>query len=73
MSRSAVVVRETKESDVRVELTIDGTGQTEVDTGVPFYDHMLHALGKHAGQDLLEGIYTLPVDEIENLDATVWW
>ena len=53
MSRSAVVVRETKESDVRVELTIDGTGQIEVDTGVPFYDHMLAQLGKHGGFDLL--------------------
>jgi imidazoleglycerol-phosphate dehydratase len=53
MSRSAVVVRETKESDVRIELTIDGTGQIEVDTGVPFYDHMLAQLGKHGGFDLL--------------------
>ncbi len=53
MSRSAVVVRETKESDVHIELTIDGTGQIEVDTGVPFYDHMLAQLGKHGGFDLL--------------------
>jgi imidazoleglycerol-phosphate dehydratase len=53
MSRSAVVVRETKESDVRIELTLDGTGQIEVDTGVPFYDHMLSQLGKHGGFDLL--------------------
>jgi imidazoleglycerol-phosphate dehydratase len=53
MSRSAVVVRETKESDVRVELTLDGTGRIEVDTGVPFYDHMLSQLGKHGGFDLL--------------------
>ena len=53
MSRNAVVVRETKESDVRVELSLDGTGQIEVDTGVPFYDHMLSQLGKHGGFDLL--------------------
>ncbi len=53
MSRSAVVVRETKESDVRIELTIDGNGRIEVDTGVPFYDHMLAQLGKHGGFDLL--------------------
>jgi imidazoleglycerol-phosphate dehydratase len=53
MSRNAVVVRETKESDVRVELTLDGTGQIEVETGVPFYDHMLSQLGKHGGFDLL--------------------
>ena len=53
MSRSAVVVRETKESDVRIELSLDGTGRVEVDTGVPFYDHMLSQLGKHGGFDLL--------------------
>jgi imidazoleglycerol-phosphate dehydratase len=53
MSRSAVVVRETKESDVRIELNLDGTGRIEVGTGVPFYDHMLSQLGKHGGFDLL--------------------
>jgi imidazoleglycerol-phosphate dehydratase len=53
MSRNAVVVRETKESDVRIELSLDGTGRAEVDTGVPFYDHMLSQLGKHGGFDLL--------------------
>jgi imidazoleglycerol-phosphate dehydratase len=53
MSRNAVVVRQTKESDVRVELSLDGTGQIEVETGVPFYDHMLSQLGKHGGFDLL--------------------
>jgi imidazoleglycerol-phosphate dehydratase len=53
MTRSAVVVRQTKESDVRVELSLDGTGQIEVETGVPFYDHMLSQLGRHGGFDLL--------------------
>jgi imidazoleglycerol-phosphate dehydratase len=53
MSRNAIVVRETKESDVRIELSLDGTGRIEVDTGVPFYDHMLSQLGKHGGFDLL--------------------
>jgi imidazoleglycerol-phosphate dehydratase len=52
MSRHAKVTRTTKESDVFVELEIDGTGTTEIDTGVPFYDHMLAQLGKHAGFDL---------------------
>jgi imidazoleglycerol-phosphate dehydratase len=52
MSRQAKVTRTTKESDVFVELEIDGTGTTEIDTGVPFYDHMLAQLGKHAGFDL---------------------
>jgi imidazoleglycerol-phosphate dehydratase len=52
MSRSARVQRTTKESDVLVELEIDGTGRTDVDTGVPFFDHMLEQLGKHGGLDL---------------------
>jgi imidazoleglycerol-phosphate dehydratase len=52
MSRTALVERATKESDVSVRLTIDGTGQTQVDTGVPFFDHMLSQLGKHGGFDL---------------------
>ena len=52
-SRSARVERRTKESDVLVELTLDGTGTTEVDTGVPFFDHMLSQLGRHGGFDLV--------------------
>lgn len=53
MSRTARIERTTKESDVLVELNLDGTGQVDVSTGVPFYDHMLSQLGKHGGLDLL--------------------
>jgi imidazoleglycerol-phosphate dehydratase len=52
VSRSAAVQRTTKESDVLVELELDGTGVVDVETGVPFYDHMLAQLGKHGGFDL---------------------
>ncbi|HSN07379.1 MAG TPA: imidazoleglycerol-phosphate dehydratase HisB, partial [Candidatus Angelobacter sp.] len=52
MSRSARVQRTTKESDVLVELEIDGSGRTDIETGVPFFDHMLEQLGKHGGLDL---------------------
>ena len=52
MSRSARVQRTTKESDVLVELDLDGSGVVDIETGVPFYDHMLAQLGKHAGFDL---------------------
>jgi imidazoleglycerol-phosphate dehydratase len=52
MSRSARVQRTTKESDVLVELEIDGTGRTDIETGVPFFDHMLEQLGRHGGLDL---------------------
>ncbi|GAA1638671.1 imidazoleglycerol-phosphate dehydratase HisB [Nocardia ninae] len=44
--------RVTKESSIVVELDLDGTGKTEIATGVPFYDHMLTALGAHASFDL---------------------
>jgi imidazoleglycerol-phosphate dehydratase len=44
--------RETKETTVDVTLVVDGTGATDVETGIPFFDHMLQQLGKHAGFDL---------------------
>ena len=52
MSRFAKVERETKESNVLVELELDGHGSTDIDTGVPFFDHMLNQLAKHGGFDL---------------------
>lgn len=52
MSRSARVQRSTKESDVLVELDVDGGGVVDVDTGLPFFDHMLAQLGKHGLFDL---------------------
>jgi imidazoleglycerol-phosphate dehydratase len=51
-SRTGRVERTTKESSIVVELDLDGTGRTEIDTTVPFYDHMLTALGTHASFDL---------------------
>ena len=50
--RRAHVQRSTKESSVNVELILDGTGKISVETGVPFFDHMLSQLGKHSGFDL---------------------
>ncbi|MGC5616097.1 imidazoleglycerol-phosphate dehydratase HisB [Georgenia sp. Z1491] len=52
MSRTGRVERTTSESQVLVELDLDGEGRTEISTSVPFYDHMLTALGKHSGMDL---------------------
>jgi imidazoleglycerol-phosphate dehydratase len=50
--RTARVERATAETKVSVELTLDGTGVTQADTGVPFFDHMLAQLGRHGGLDL---------------------
>lgn len=52
MGRTARVERTTKESSVLLELDLDGTGEVEVETGVPFFDHMMSQLGKHGGFDL---------------------
>ncbi|AWK72312.1 imidazoleglycerol-phosphate dehydratase HisB [Rhodococcus sp. NPDC019627] len=50
--RIAKVERTTKESSITVELNLDGTGIVDISTGVPFFDHMLTALGSHASFDL---------------------
>lgn len=50
--RRASLTRTTRESSVTVELDLDGTGQVDVSTSVPFFDHMLTALGTHARFDL---------------------
>ncbi|WP_136192209.1 MULTISPECIES: imidazoleglycerol-phosphate dehydratase HisB [Actinomyces] len=52
MNRTARIERATSESSVVVELNLDGTGRTDISTTVPFYDHMLTALGKHSLIDL---------------------
>ena len=50
--RRATLTRTTTETDVRVRVELDGTGQADVDTGLPFLDHMLGALARHARWDL---------------------
>lgn len=52
LRRKANVVRKTKETDIKVSLTIEGQGNTLVSTGIPFFDHMLNSMAKHAQFDL---------------------
>lgn len=52
MSRSASIERNTKETDIRVTLELDGTGQAELDTGIGFFDHMLDGFARHGLFDL---------------------
>ncbi len=50
--RSATRSRATKETSIEVSIDLDGSGQTDISTGIPFYDHMLDQLGRHGGFDL---------------------
>ena len=51
-NRSALVERKTKETDVRVEIDLDGSGAYEISTGIAFFDHMLESFAKHGLFDL---------------------
>jgi imidazoleglycerol-phosphate dehydratase len=62
-ARTAQLHRETKETTVTIEVDLDGAGQVTTTTGIPFFDHMLEQLGKHAGFDLrIEAKGDLAVD-----------
>ena len=52
MARHAKVVRKTAETDIQLDLTLDGGGKSQIATGVGFFDHMLTLLAKHAAIDL---------------------
>ena len=52
MARSTTVNRKTKETDIHMILNLDGTGQTEISTGIGFFDHMLEGFGRHGFFDL---------------------
>jgi imidazoleglycerol-phosphate dehydratase len=51
MSRAGRVARKTKETDLSVEVDLDGRGDAQVATGIPFFDHMLETLAKHGAFD----------------------
>ena len=53
MSRYAERSRSTKETSIEVRIELDGSGDTDISTGIPFYDHMLDQLGRHGGFDLM--------------------
>ncbi len=52
MQRCATISRTTNETDITLTVAIDGTGQTDIDTGVPFFDHMLDAFARHGLFDI---------------------
>ncbi len=63
MNREAIAKRKTRETNIELHFNIDGGGQTEVSTGIPFFDHMLEAFGRHGYFDLnLKAVGDLTVD-----------
>jgi imidazoleglycerol-phosphate dehydratase / histidinol-phosphatase len=69
--RKGTVARKTKETDILVEISLDGSGQAEIQTGLGFFDHMLDQIAKHSGCDLkIIAKGDLHVDEHHTIEDT---
>lgn len=71
MSRIAKLSRATSESKIELELNLDGSGQSEIETGVPFFDHMLTAFAKHSLIDLkVKSVGDIEIDVHHTVEDT---
>jgi imidazoleglycerol-phosphate dehydratase len=69
--RAAHKSRTTKETDISIDLVIDGSGAVEVTTGLPFFDHMVSQLGRHGGFDLtVRAVGDLEIDAHHTVEDT---
>ena len=73
MSRTAQIERKTKETEISVNLDIDGTGQGDINTGIGFLDHMLEQLSRHSLMDItLKAKGDLHIDDHHTTEDTGW-
>lgn len=71
MSRTASRERNTKETQIAIEIDIDGSGATDCSTGLPFFDHMLDQLGRHGNFDLtVKAVGDLHIDSHHTVEDT---
>ena len=69
--RKTTIQRKTKETDINIELNLDGSGKCNIDTGLKFFDHMLEQIGKHSGCNLTIQVNgDLEVDEHHTIEDT---
>ena len=69
--RSADVARDTQETQIAARINLDGTGQTDLATGIPFFDHMLDQIGRHGLIDLsVKATGDLDVDDHHTVEDT---
>lgn len=70
-NRTAKLSRKTKETDIKIELNIDGNGESKIDTGLKFLDHMLESFSKHGFFDLkVKAIGDIDVDDHHTVEDT---
>lgn len=70
-SRRASIHRKTNETDIRIDLNLDGRGRSNIHTGLPFFDHMLDQIARHGGMDMdIQVDGDLHVDEHHTIEDT---
>ncbi len=70
-NRSVIHLRDTNETKIKIELQLDGTGKTEINTGLKFFNHMLDQLGRHSNTDLKITVTgDLHIDEHHTIEDT---